>query len=268
MKKLITSGFAALVMFAFPMAAQAHFGMIIPSKSTVTRAGDTAVRLELKFWHPFENKGMDMEKPAAFQVFFDGKSTNLLPLLKEDKEQGKRVWNAEYMVKRPGLYAFAVEPAPYFEKEEDCYIIHYTKVYVDAFGLDEGWDKPLGLKAEIVPLVKPGGLYAGNIFQGQVLRGGKPEPHAEVEVEWYPGPALHGVAPHAGMVAQTVKADGEGIFCYAAPVAGWWGFAALKTADTTLPLTEGGKTVQKPVEEGAVIWTYFHPMRSPAPMGK
>ena len=266
MKKLFAGALVAMAALVFPLAAQAHFGMLLPSKSTVTEAKGASIRLDLKFWHPFENVGMDMDKPVAFQVFHDGKSVDLLPSLKEGKERGKQVWSAEYTFKRPGLYAFAVEPAPYFEKEEDCFIIHHTKVYVDAFGLDDGWDEPLGLKAEIVPMVKPGGLYAGNLFQGQVLRGGKPEPHAEVEVEWYPGQNLRGVAPHAGMVAQTIKADGEGIFSYAAPAAGWWGFAALKTAEQTLPLTENGKTVQKPVEEGAVVWIYFHSLRSPVPV--
>ena len=29
------------------------------------------------------------------------------------------------------------------------------------------------------------------------------------------------------MVTQTIKADPNGIFTYAAPKAGWWGFAAL-----------------------------------------
>jgi len=37
---------------------------------------------------------------------------------------------------------------------------------VTAFGDDEGWDEEIGLKTEIVPLSKPFGLYAGNIFQG------------------------------------------------------------------------------------------------------
>lgn len=57
-----------------------------------------------------------------------------------------------------------MEPKPYFEPAEDCYIIHYTKTVVSAFGL-EGWDRELGLKTEIVPLTRPFGLYAGNVFQ-------------------------------------------------------------------------------------------------------
>jgi cobalt/nickel transport protein len=51
------------------------------------------------------------------------------------------------------------------------------------------------------------------------------------------------------MVTQTIKADGNGLFTYATPVAGWWGFAALNEADYTI-LRDG---VDKGVELGAVI---------------
>ncbi len=162
MKRFFSSAVFFVALLSSPWAAQAHFGMLIPSRpGGIMEAGDATIRLDLKFWHPFANNGMDMEKPVAFQVFHDGKSSDLLSFLKEGREQGKRVWSAEYTLKRPGLYAFVVDPAPYFEKAEDCFIIHHTKVYVDAFGLDEGWDRPLGLKAEIVPMVKPDALYAG-----------------------------------------------------------------------------------------------------------
>ncbi|MDR0339453.1 MAG: DUF4198 domain-containing protein [Desulfovibrio sp.] len=249
---------------SFAGAAQAHFGMVIPSTPTVMAAKDAPVNFSLKFWHPFENSGMNLEKPVSFQVFHDGKASDLLPGLKQGKEQGMTVWSTAYTPKTPGLYAFAMEPQPYFEKEEDCFIVHYTKVYVDAFGDDEGWAEPLGLRAEIVPLARPGALYAGNVFQGRVLMNGKAVPGVEVEVEWYPGPDKKGVAPTAAMITQTVKADDAGIFTYAAPTSGWWGFAALQTADQTMPLN--GE--QKSVELGAVLWVYFHAMQPAVPLGK
>lgn len=250
------------LLIVFAGTAQAHFGMIIPDKPTVMAAKDAEVQLSLKFWHPFENAGMDLEKPVSFQVFHDGKSENLLPALREDKEQGMRVWRAGYTVKKPGLYAFVMEPAPYYEKEEDCFIVHLTKVYVDAFGDDEGWTEPLGLKTEIVPLSRPGALYAGNVFQGRVLTAGKPVPGAEVEVEWYPGPDRRGVAPYSSMVTQTVKADDAGVFVFATPQSGWWGFAALQDADYTLP--RDGK--DKKVELGAVLWVHVHKNLPPVPL--
>ena len=149
---------------------------------------------------------------------------------------------------------FYMKPKPYWEPAEDCFIIHYTKTVVTAFGDDEGWDKEIGLKTEIVPLSKPFGLYAGNVFQGIVKLDGKAVPFAEVEVEYYneDGKAK---APTDYMITQTVKADKNGVFTYAVPKAGWWGFAALNEADYQLKLKSGEK---KSVELGAVIWIKFH----------
>ncbi len=242
------------LLFMLAGSANAHFGMIIPSQPVVMGAKDSNIELELKFWHSFENIGMNLAKPTLFKVFHEGKSTDLLPSLIEIKEQGMTTWKSEYKITRPGIYTFIMEPAPYFEKEEDCFIIHYTKVYVDAYGNDQGWDKALGIKAEIVPMVKPGALYAGNLFQGQVLRNGKPVPHAEVEVEWYPGKNFKGVAPYQSMITQTIKADAFGVFSYVAPRQGWWGFAALMTADEKMQY----QGEEKDIEIGAVLWVQFH----------
>ena len=126
-----------------------------------------------------------------------------------------------------------------------------------AFGNDEGWGKEIGLKTEIVPLAKPFGLYTGNVFQGIVKIDGAPSPYAEVEVAHYnkDGKAH---APTEYMITQTVKADQNGVFTYAVPTAGWWGFAALSQAD--FKLKHNGK--DKDVEIGAVIWVEFHDWQS------
>jgi len=145
-----------------------------------------------------------------------------------------------------------MEPEPYWEPAADCFIIHYTKVVVPAFGDEEGWDREVGLKTEIVPLTRPFGLYAGNVFQGIVMLDGKRAPYAEVEVEFY-NADNSAEAPNEYMVTQVVKSDRNGVFTYAAPAPGWWGFAALSTAD--FKLKKDGK--DKAVEIGGVIWVYF-----------
>jgi cobalt/nickel transport protein len=144
-------------------------------------------------------------------------------------------------------------PSPYWEPAEDLSIIHYTKTIIPAFGDDEGWDKPVGLPAEIVPLLRPFGNYSGNSFTGQVLLGAKPAPGAEVEVEFY---NRNGILKAASdyHVTQLVKADQNGVFTFTCPQAGWWGFAALSEADYTLKNPEGK---EKGVEIGAVLWIYL-----------
>jgi cobalt/nickel transport protein len=243
------------ITFLFTVAtpAGAHFGMLIPSDTMVMQADNRSITVTLSFSHPFEMQGMDMEKPKAFYVFGGGKKQDLRGALQKKQVMGKKAWQAMYPVKRPGVYVFYMEPEPYWEPAEDSFIIHYAKTVVAAFGDDEGWDAEIGLQTEIVPLTRPFGLYAGNVFQGIVKLDGKPVPFAEVEVEYYNADKKY-TAPTAYMVTQVIKADGNGVFTYAAPVAGWWGFAALSQAN--FKLDHAGE--KKDVEIGAVIWLKFH----------
>jgi len=231
----------------------AHFGMVIPSDTMVMQDDSRTITVTLSFSHPFEMVGMEMTQPKAFHVFAGGKKQDLLGSLKKTQVMDHRAWKAAYPVRRPGVYMFYMEPEPYWEPAEDTFIVHHTKTVVTAFGDDEGWDEEIGLKTEIIPLSKPFGLYVGNVFQGIVKLDGKPVPFAEVEVEYYnKGGKIK--APTTYMITQTIKADQNGVFTYAAPVAGWWGFAALSQADFTLE--HAGE--KKDVEIGAVIWVEFH----------
>lgn len=255
--KLYLAVFGYLVVFlAFVLPAQAHFGMLLPSDTMIMQQDSRRVKITLSFSHPFEMKGMDMVKPKSFAWIAAGKKQDLLDSLTETRVMGHVAWQTDFTVKRPGLYVFYMEPQPYWEAAEDCFIIHYTKTVITAFGDDAGWDEEIGLKTEIVPLAKPFGLYAGNVFQGIVKLNGKAAPWADVEVEFYNVGKKY-TAPTEYMITQTIKADGNGVFTYAVPESGWWGFAALNGADYKLP--HQGK--DKDVELGAVIWVYFHEMK-------
>jgi cobalt/nickel transport protein len=249
MKKLFVFIIMSIIASFSAGAALAHFGMLIPSDSMVMQEDNRTINVKLSFSHPFEGEGMELVEPVVFGVMANGKKADLLRTLKRTKVMGHTAWETSYTIKRPGVYMFYMEPKPYWEPAEDCYIVHYTKTVVTAFGDDEGWDQEIGLKTEIVPLSKPYGLYTGNVFQGIVKMDGKPVPFGEVEVEYY-NKDRKAQAPADYMVTQTIKADANGVFTYSAPKAGWWGFAALNTSDK--------KIKGKDVEIGAVLWVRFH----------
>lgn len=94
---------------------------------------------------------MPLVAPAGFQVIVDGQATDLKSTLKETKIMDHQAWTTQYTVQKPGVYQFVMEPTPYWEPAEDCFIVHYTKTLVSAFGEEEGWAEPVGLKTEIVP---------------------------------------------------------------------------------------------------------------------
>ena len=264
--RLLFSGiiFAALVL---PVGTVwAHFGTIVPSNDVVTQDDAKTINLQIKFIHPMEMHYMEMVKPKQLGVVHDGKKSDLLGSLKAakgkspDQDQKFTFWTADYKIRRPGDYTFFVEPMPYWEPAEDVFIVHYTKVCVNALGLEKGWDDPVGLETEIIPLTRPYGLWTGNLFTGRVLRKGKPVPGAEVEIEYLnesPGNKHIVAAPADAFVTQVVKADADGVFSYAMPRAGWWGFAALNEADWKLK--KDGQ--EKGVEIGAVYWVHTRDMK-------
>ncbi len=237
--------------------ASAHFGMVIPSENIVTPA-KKSVTVDVSFSHPFEMIGMDMVKPKQFQMISGTEKTDLLPQLKESKVMEHQAWQADIAIKKPGVYSLVMEPQPYWEPAEDLSIIHYTKTIVAAFGDDQGWDKPAGLATEIVPMTRPFGNYAGNSFSGKVLLNGKPVPGADVEVELYNKDKKF-AAPSDYHVTQLVKADENGVFTFACPQPGWWGFSALNEADYKLKNPAGE---EKGVELGAVLWIYLDEYKS------
>jgi len=255
---------AALLLTASP--ALAHFGTILPSDDIVTKDDNLTLNLELKFIHPMGLHYMEMAKPAQFGVLHNGRKTDLLVDLKAtrgkspDQQQSFTYWTSSFRIKRPGDYTFYLEPTPYWEPAEDLYIVHYTKVCVNALGLEAGWDEPVGLETEIIPFTRPYGLWTNNLFTGQVLLKGKPVAFAEVEVEYLnestDNPAI--IIPTADpYITQVVKADANGMFSYAMPRAGWWGFSALNQADRTI--SHDGE--EKRVEIGAVYWVHVRDMK-------
>ena len=72
----------------------------------------------------------------------------------------------------------------------------------------DGWDKPAGVKTEIVPLTRPFANYAGNTFRGQLLVDGKPAAGADVEVEYFNRDGKY-EAPNDYFVTQVVKTDAQ-----------------------------------------------------------
>ena len=223
--------------------ANAHFLTFMANTDNIFNQKQTKVNFDISFVHPFEQTGMVMEKP---EVFVNSKNNKLN--LTQTTKFNQKAWNSSYEIKTPGVYKFFVQPQPYFEPSEEKFISHVPKLIISSFGLEDGWDEPIGLKYEIIPLIKPFGLYAGNLFQGKVLHDGKPAINTEVEVELYNEFGLK--APTNSHITQVVKTDDNGVFSFVMNHKGWWGFAAL-IEEGELKYTDGKNY---PVENGALIW--------------
>lgn len=224
------------------LVANAHFLTLLPQSDNIATSKKDMI-IDIMFIHPFEQTGMQLVKPEGFYVNTKEQQLNLNPIKKFDHQ----AWRADVQFNRPGIYQFFTVPKPYFEPAEQKYIKHVPKVIISAFGLEDGWDKAIGLKYEIIPMVKPFALYAGNQFQGMVLKNGKPVSNVEVEVELYNEFGLK--APTDAHITQVVKTNSKGEFSFTMNHKGWWGFAAL--------IEEGEKEYNGkmyPIEHGALIW--------------
>ncbi|MGO8760499.1 MAG: DUF4198 domain-containing protein [Desulfobaccales bacterium] len=252
MKRFFILGLCLMLVCGLAGVSQAHFGMIMPDKSMLMQGDNPALELTLAFCHPFEQNGMNLAKPKKFGVLVGKEKIDLLSTLQETKVLDKQAWKTTYTVKKPGIYAFYFDPTPYWEPAENKYIIHQTKTYVAAFGAEEGWDEEVGLKAEIVPLTRPFGLFAGNIFQGVLKFKGKPVANADVEVEFWNADKKV-TAPNDSFFPQVVKTDKNGVFTFAVSKAGWWAFSALNLEKKAME--HEGKKVD--AEYGAVMWVQF-----------
>jgi cobalt/nickel transport protein len=239
---------AGLALVAAP--APAHFQTLIPSADVLPEGG--VVRLDLVFTHPTEDgPAMPMARPVRFGALIDGAVQDLTGALEPLDVGDVPAWTASHPLPAPAGAVFFVEPAPYWEPSEGVHIVHYAKAFVDSWSVGEGWDALVGLPVEIEPLTRPTGLWTGNLFSGRVLAGGEPVPFAEIEVEFVNDGRV--ALPNPAFVTQTLRADAGGVFHYATPFPGWWGFSALTESPERLPDPNGDPA---PVEAGALIWVH------------
>ncbi|NBB69257.1 MAG: DUF4198 domain-containing protein [Alphaproteobacteria bacterium] len=248
-RDLVRSFAAVSVLAALATApAQAHFLQLIPERDVLPDGGTVAV--DIRFSHPMDGGPvMHMDRPERVGLAgADGVET-LGADLEPVTVDGAQAFTLDLDLARPGGSTLFVEPAPYWEPAEGKYIVHYTKVFLDSYATGEGWDREVGLPVEIRPLVRPTGLWTGNVFRGVVLRDGAPVPNAEIEVEYLNDGSV--AAPNPAFVTQVIRADADGHFSYAMPRAGWWGFAALVEAEATMTSPDGEAV---PVELGGLMW--------------
>ncbi len=255
--------------------AFAHFQMLYTPNTALTK-GET-IELREVFTHPFADEHtMDMGKQhdskelmpvEEFYVINKAKKTDLKPTLKGITFTGQhnsgKAYASQYKAQRMGDHVLILQPAPYYEANEDAYIQQITKSIINVAGTPTDWDSDLNLKAEIVPLTKPYAIWEGGSFTGVVKSKGKPVPYAEIEVEYLnrdidmknnkTGKA-YVEAPQDAFVTMGIKANKDGEFTFTLPKAGFWGFAALGVGSD--------KTYKgKELSQDAVIWVEAKPMK-------
>ena len=229
-------------------SALAHFQMVYTPNTALTKG--KSIELRHVFTHPFADEHtMDMGKQhdskeftpvEEFYVINKEKKKDLKNTLKDITFKGNHNWAhayaSKYKARRMGDHVLIMQPAPYYESNEDVYIQQITKTIINVAGTPTDWDSELGLKAEIVPLTKPYAIWEHGSFTGIVKSNGKVVPNAEIEVEYLNRDVNLKTntmgknkikAPQDSFITMSIKANKDGEFTFSIPKAGFWGFCAL-----------------------------------------
>jgi len=216
--------------------------------------------VSIAFGHPFAQMAADMDLVQMFAAIQyppkeDGQIIRheFLDTLSPAKYQKKNAWTATIPLAEPGLYQLVVETRPYWEETRGIFLQQFAQTIVPVQGCERGWELPVGLKMEILPLTRPFGLLAPALFTGRVLFDEKILPDAPVRIEYLNEDKR--TVPSLYHQTQQVRTDERGVFSFVCPYPGWWGFAAVTQGD---PL-KGSDGQSKNTELSGVFWIYIDP---------
>jgi hypothetical protein len=258
-----------LLMFlpaTYPARAE-YFTILRANPPLVSGPKSTALDVSVAFGHPFAYTAEDMDLVQMFASIRypleEGGLTirrEYLDTLRQVKFLKKNAWAGTISLPEPGLYQLVLETRPYWEEKQGIFLQQFAQTLVPVQGYEYGWEVPVGLKLEILPLTRPFGLLAPALFTGRVLLDGKSLPDTPVRIEYLNEDKR--TAPSPYHQTQRVRTNAHGDFSFVCPHPGWWGFAAVTQGD---PL-RGPDGQPKNTELSGVLWLHIDP--PPAPKKK
>ena len=121
---------------------------------------DEEVDMLISLMRPREHAAQPLEMPQLFAVlrhdagtrFVNGtpqpERRDLLGDMEESLYLDTRAWGANVAIDRPGLYQFITETRPRLNAERQCFEQQYVKSILPVCGVEDGWDRPAGLRLE------------------------------------------------------------------------------------------------------------------------
>jgi len=254
--------FPALVwlLLAASPACAAYFTILRAHPPLVSDPKCKEISVSIAFGQPFAQTATDMDLVQMFAAIkYPAKKDGhiirheFLDTVKPTKYLKKNAWTATIPLPEPGLYQLVLETRPYWEETQGIFLQQFAQTLVPVQGCEHGWDIPVGLKLEILPLTRPFGLVAPALFTGRVLLDEKVLPDNSVRIEYLNEDKRTVPSPYHQ--TQHVRTDEHGVFSFVCPHSGWWGFAAVTRGD---PL-KGSDGQAKNTELSGVLWIYIDP---------
>ncbi len=177
---------------------------------------------------------------------FDGSTFDLTDQLRKNGN----IFNLKYRSRRIGD-TWIVAHVPMTWSTHDSTFIETTVRTIIHQGLSRGWETPLGLPLEIVPLNQPYGLLPGDSFRVELLHDGKPLTDTKIYAEKYYNPPLQKPYPSAALLTRTSRTDRNGIANINLHSSGWWVLFTIQELDD---MEKDGKSGVATLQDA--VWVY------------
>ncbi|MDR0466323.1 MAG: DUF4198 domain-containing protein [Deltaproteobacteria bacterium] len=253
----------SILLGAVPACAE-YFAILRANPPLVSTPKHKELHVSIAFGHPFVQTAVNMDLLqmfAAIKYPLDESGQTLrneyLDTLNPVQYLKKNAWAGTIPVPEPGLCRLVLETRPYWEDKRGVFLQQFAQTLVPVLGYEYGWEIPVGLKLEILPLTRPFGLTAPALFTGRVLLNGKILPDAMVRIEYLNEDKRSSPSPYHQ--TQRLRTDANGVFSFVCPHPGWWGFAAVTTGD---PL-RGPDGQSKNTELSGILWMHVDPLSPP-----
>jgi uncharacterized GH25 family protein len=263
MERAFFTALLLVLLTAYPAGAE-YFAILQTDPPSVHDQKLKELKVSIAFGHPFAQTATDMDLVQMFASIKypakkDGQTIRheFLDTLKPAKYLKKNAWATTIPLPEPGLYQLVLETRPYWEETQGIFLQQFAQTLVPVQGYEHGWEIPVGLKLEILPLTRPFGLTAPALFTGRVLLDDKILSDTPVRIEYLNEDKRTVPSPYHQ--TQRVLTDEHGLFSFVCPHPGWWGFAAVTKGD---PL-KGPDGQPKKTELSGVLWIYIDPPVAP-----
>lgn len=229
--RLLLAGLAASVLLT--ATALGHFHTFWPDSPNGYGRLGRKITWQYFWGHPYEMILFDAEEPTFYVVRPDGEKENvaLKAAKMKDPDTGemRKAFTVSYTPESIGDSWLVLEAPPYPIEEEGEAVQDYVKQCIHVMA-ERGWDEPVGLPIEIVPLTRPYGLEAGFAVTVRAYVNGEPLPEAAVEVEKFNGFYVKGEAlptdqfgmEDVPMITRVARTDVNGYITYTLDEPGWW----------------------------------------------
>lgn len=252
MTRVIPVGGVFGLCMAWSATALAHYPVLIGDRPP--SLGEKGGQISLTFGrgHLHAPKWEDTQAPDWVRGYtFDGVTLELSDKLRK----AGPVYRLDYQSSRVGD-TWIVFHLPRAWTDHDRAWSETTVRTLVHHGLARGWETPLGLPLEIVPLNQPYGMIAGDTVRMQLLASGKPLPATKIFAEKYYRPPMKEPFPPDELITRTVRTDNDGVAAITLHSPGWW---VLFVAHETGELNRDGKAGPTVLQDA--VWVYVNPLQ-------